>query len=655
MVLRFFGYFKEAVHENRMENYRVRKVTILFYLEDNTIQVNEPKEENSGIPQGAFIKRHHIPGKSPGAFLDIKDFQLGTEVTIYGRTFRIVDCDSFTAEFFRENELDLGNPEEYPYNPHDLHYIAMKEREVMTRGSSSVKTDDLMHWTEAMLGRPKVEEDTLAQFLQYDRKVLRFYSLWDDTSSLYGEQRRFVVHYYLADDTMEIVESYKVNSGRDPFPLLLGRGKLPVQWDKPGRKEFYSAADLKIGDTINVYGRDLLICDCDEFTSDFMEQNFGHETKTNVISLEEQRPEPPRMEVPPYTGFGSEEDSLGSFYSLVPKAPKANWAKYFENDKKILRFVAQLDTCAPEDRERLFIVSYYLADDTIIVYEPPARNSGVMGGKWMERCRVKIPGSNDFYTARDLCVGSTIEFRKHRFTLIEADEYTLNFMENKKFPASDTAMIFAKLKDKISERSESIRKAFRSCDNDRSGGLSMDEFRNICHTYNFDLSDQEIISVMRKFDSNGDGVVRYNEFCDAILDKDYTAVEASSGGQILHGQNDFVAAQRKVDEGKLLDEEHERRQTHLMNIVNVLRVNLHDQREAIAHLFQSADTHEDGQVDQQTFVSLLNQVVGHLPAGALELNDEDMNLFLESFSDPEFQDASRPMSIRVLDQALFDF
>merc|ERR1712159_2115 len=132
----------------------------------------------------------------------------------------------------------------------------------------------------------------------------------------------------------------------------------------------------------------------DEFTMAFMGGNFGMDSgPDHVISLEEERPEPPSMEIPPYTGFGSEEDSLGSFYSLVPKAPKANWAKYFENDKKILRFVAQLDTRAPEDRERLFIVSYYLADDTIIVYEPPARNSGIMGGKWMERCRVKIPAA----------------------------------------------------------------------------------------------------------------------------------------------------------------------------------------------------------------------------------------------------------------------
>eukprot|EP00657_Telonema_sp_P-1_P009512 TRINITY_DN374_c0_g1_i3.p1 TRINITY_DN374_c0_g1~~TRINITY_DN374_c0_g1_i3.p1 ORF type:complete len:298 (+),score=132.91 TRINITY_DN374_c0_g1_i3:339-1232(+) len=285
MVLRFFAYFKEAVHESRLENFRVRKVTLLYYLEDNTIQVNEPKEENSGIPQGAFIKRHHIP-KGQGEFYTIVDLSLGMDVSFYGRTFRVVDCDAFTAQFFEENKLDLGSPEEYPYNPHDLHYTAMKEREIMTRGSSSVKTDDLMHWTEAMLGRPTnlINEDKLAQFLKYDRQVLRFFCLWDDTPSLYGEQRKFVLHYYLADDTIEIVESYKVNSGRDPFPLLLARMKLPITWDKPGRKEFYSAADLKIGTTLNVFGRELLVCDCDDFSSEFMESNFGHEVRANAVS-----------------------------------------------------------------------------------------------------------------------------------------------------------------------------------------------------------------------------------------------------------------------------------------------------------------------------------------------------------------------------------
>lgn len=50
-VLRFFGYFKEHVTEDPTENWRVRKVVFLYYLEDDTLQVSEPKQDNSGLPQ----------------------------------------------------------------------------------------------------------------------------------------------------------------------------------------------------------------------------------------------------------------------------------------------------------------------------------------------------------------------------------------------------------------------------------------------------------------------------------------------------------------------------------------------------------------------------------------------------------------------------
>ena len=57
-VLRFYAYFQEAVHEKREEQFRIRNSIILFYLEDDTIQVNEPKVENSGVPQGEQDKPH---------------------------------------------------------------------------------------------------------------------------------------------------------------------------------------------------------------------------------------------------------------------------------------------------------------------------------------------------------------------------------------------------------------------------------------------------------------------------------------------------------------------------------------------------------------------------------------------------------------------
>ena len=50
-VLRFYGYYQEHVVEDPRENARVRPVVFFFYLEDGTLQVSEPKVDNSGLPQ----------------------------------------------------------------------------------------------------------------------------------------------------------------------------------------------------------------------------------------------------------------------------------------------------------------------------------------------------------------------------------------------------------------------------------------------------------------------------------------------------------------------------------------------------------------------------------------------------------------------------
>ena len=57
VVLQFSGFFKESVVESNLENFRIWNVTIYYYLEDSTIMITEPKEMNSGIPQGVFLKR----------------------------------------------------------------------------------------------------------------------------------------------------------------------------------------------------------------------------------------------------------------------------------------------------------------------------------------------------------------------------------------------------------------------------------------------------------------------------------------------------------------------------------------------------------------------------------------------------------------------
>ena len=36
-------------------------------------------------------------------------------------------------------------------------------------------------------------------------QVLRFWCVWDDRTGLYGDRRPYVLHYFLEDDTVEIL------------------------------------------------------------------------------------------------------------------------------------------------------------------------------------------------------------------------------------------------------------------------------------------------------------------------------------------------------------------------------------------------------------------------------------------------------------------
>jgi len=61
-VLSFDGYFQESVTESRTEQYRVRHVKVYFYLEDDSIQLVEPRHKNAGLNQGnvSWLRLHFM-------------------------------------------------------------------------------------------------------------------------------------------------------------------------------------------------------------------------------------------------------------------------------------------------------------------------------------------------------------------------------------------------------------------------------------------------------------------------------------------------------------------------------------------------------------------------------------------------------------------
>ncbi|RLO04499.1 hypothetical protein DYB28_006548 [Aphanomyces astaci] len=370
-VLRFEGYFLEAVHESNVENYRVRKCVVLYYLEDNTIQIIEPKDMDAN----------------------------------YGK-------------------------KQYP----------MKE------------------FMEASLGKFARPPDHRRRFVQHDRHVLRWFALWDDTSKLYGTKHRYILHFFLADNTVEIRESYDRNSGCDPFPKLLNRSRLLKQPKfegpfatalthaaPPPEDDFFSWEHLAVGVTVTIYNRNILLLDADESTREWY-LDHGIDVGTALV-LPDTSEKPKPFVPPPYNGIGSEIDSLGSCYHLTPKPHRKSMEE--TDNKIILRFCAHMDTTKPEDVLRRFIVSFMICDLSIMVMEPPQRNSGIGGGKFMERGIHKEPRRGTPFAKSDFYVGARIEVVGQGFILDNLDEYSAKYMEAnpKDFPHADRDRVLRKLKD----------------------------------------------------------------------------------------------------------------------------------------------------------------------------------------------------------------
>ena len=82
----------------------------------------------------------------------------------------------------------------------------------------------------------------------------------------------------------------------------------------------------------------------------------------------------------------------------------------------------------PSNSGRLFVLMLFLEDDTITIREPPRRNSGHIGGNFLFRSRVKKDEKN-YYTPEDFSVGAQVVVNSQIFEIVEADEYTLRYME----------------------------------------------------------------------------------------------------------------------------------------------------------------------------------------------------------------------------------
>jgi hypothetical protein len=459
-VLRFSAYFTEEVPFRPEEAKRERSVYILHYLEDGTTQVIETrKESGDGIVPGVLVKRMPISAApsvktisgdeaAAGPFLCPTHFTVGSSVCIYGKTYHIIDADAFTRNYYIST---LGTPQGAPLPRPPNQYAEYVAKKNKPSGLSRADPQSPTRFAEILMGRDPGTKK-LQKFLEGNSKVLRFSAVWDDLAgALPGAvpvRRPYKFLYYLEDDTVEIQELKEGNVGRE-FYRFLARAPLPKHKSSMAlgntlaREDCISPADLKIGGKVQVYGRVFLIHDADNFTKEWCIRHLGWAAEeVKAIDVSAPAPAPRERELPPYNGYGDPDDSAYNCKRLIPAAPKTRQRQLPEDiaasNDAALRFTCRLidrpgrPPLPEESHARRFVLSFFLSDGTLSVYETPLPNSGIPGGKHLERCKAYKAGGGsggERITEKDLKIGGTVEVHGRLFELLGANQWTVNTME----------------------------------------------------------------------------------------------------------------------------------------------------------------------------------------------------------------------------------
>jgi hypothetical protein len=274
--------------------------------------------------------------------------------------------------------------------------------------------------------------------------------------------------------------------------------------------------DLLIGNSVKVYAKDLQIYDCDDYTKSWYRENFGIEQKP--LQVQKSGNYLPSNPVPPHNGYGTEEDSIGNVLKLMPNAPKPDMYKIFDNDQHVLRFECKLISSTYEDEMRKFILCYYPSDDSIKVFEVVERNSGIVGGKFLERRKFKNPYTQRYYVHTEFLIGNTIILQNHRFLLTNCDEYTFKYMEDKpsEFPQASYQAILKKIMSfGRANRQLFLVSILKNIDETLGKNIPFKAFLESIEKLTVKLTYQEEASLLRKW-NKGQFIINIEEAYNAL-------------------------------------------------------------------------------------------------------------------------------------------
>lgn len=523
----FTAYFVEQVPENLDESTRVRVVDITVYVVDEAIEIREPRIANSGLNQGKLVKKNRFLKPNSDEYYGLADFKAGGTLRLFKRDYTILKCNDFTLEYLAGLGVDFGEALPIPQST-----------------DMRIKKRDGTGAPPELFSCPSRPFTALSKnFYDKGKLVLRYYGTWDGQEEPIPTKYRVRVHYFLADDQIEIISEYRRNDGRDRVPKLLRKMRVlkpsPTDYGIMTSAQssflddscYYTHADIKIGSTINIVGNDILIYDADDFTRTYL-RDEGCPLDKKLDLVFEKPSQKITSDPPPYNGFGSEEDSLQTCSgSLMPKAPKKDGLKQKLFAGQMLRFRIKFRSPKPVDAEREFILQVFLEDDTIQIREIPNRNSGFSGGKFLSRSRQRHPNGKQIVPG-DITLGTTLYVQSHEFVVLDADAGSLKYMEQNAEIWRDSST--ESLAKTLRCHEEGLREVLAGMQDRSIQEMSYDEMHDILNSVGVNLTAQEKLTLIRAMDPKKKGTVKFYRLFRIISDENmFSSWRSSSASRLL--------------------------------------------------------------------------------------------------------------------------
>lgn len=170
---------------------------------------------------------------------------------------------------------------------------------------------------------------------------------------------------------------------------------------------------------------------------------------------------------------------------------------------QVLNFSAILISKNQDDKRRKFVVSFYLFDQTMAIYEEPVPNSGFRSGKFLNKMRVKNPATKEFFAPKDFYIGARICVSGRTFELTGASELALGLMESNpdEFPESDITADLEKFGQVVAASGKDLRGLLEGAAKNKR--LLTDNAQPIINQFVPKITKHAAVTIVRGFDRDG--------------------------------------------------------------------------------------------------------------------------------------------------------